>query len=100
MSSMHGAKPSRLTRSLAAISLGICALSTATADERDQAKRIHDRLAGVPPTEAVLDTMTTAIQNDAVNGPIAAAMTAMDSTLRPGRYVAVRMPSRDTDSQP
>jgi hypothetical protein len=29
----------------------------ALADARSQAKRIHDRLAGVPPTEAVLDSM-------------------------------------------
>lgn len=42
--------------------------------ERRQAKRIHDRLAGVPPTEAVLDLM----EQDIVNGnPVAAAMTAM-----------------------
>jgi hypothetical protein len=79
MSSMHGAKPSRFKRSLAAISLGICALSTVSADERDQAKRIHDRLAGVPPTETVLADMTLAIQSDPVNGPIAAAMTAMQN---------------------
>jgi hypothetical protein len=30
---------------------------TASANDRDQAKRIHDRIAGVPPSEAVLDQM-------------------------------------------
>jgi hypothetical protein len=29
----------------------------ASANDRDQAKRIHDRIAGVPPSEATLDTM-------------------------------------------
>jgi hypothetical protein len=29
----------------------------ASANDRDQAKRIYDRIAGVPPTEATLDTM-------------------------------------------
>jgi hypothetical protein len=76
MSSMHGALNSRLTRSLAAISLGICALSSANADERDQAKRIHDRIAGVPPTEAVLEDMRLDIVG---NNAIAAAMTAMQN---------------------
>ena len=83
MRSMHGAQPSRLTRSLAAISLSFCALSSAHADERDQAKRIHDRLAGVPPTETVLETMRMAIANDPVNGPMTAANTAM---LNPNFY--------------
>ena len=55
MSSMHGATPSRFARSLSAVFLSLCALGAANADERDQAKRIHDRLAGVPPTEAVLE---------------------------------------------
>ena len=77
MSSMHGALLTRFARSLSAIFLSLCALGIANADERDQAKRIHDRLAGVPPTEAVLDTMTTAIENDPVNGPMTAALTAM-----------------------
>jgi hypothetical protein len=34
-----------------------CIAATASANDRDQAKRIHDRIAGVPPTEAVLDQM-------------------------------------------
>ena len=31
---------------------------------------------------------------------VAAAMTAMDTTLRAGRYEALRMPRRDSDHQP
>ncbi|BFM09893.1 hypothetical protein R50072_00460 [Simiduia litorea] len=59
-----------------------CALSTALmvsvahAGPREEAKRIHDRIAGVPPTEAVLLDMATDIEN---NNPTAAAYTAMDN---------------------
>lgn len=35
--------------------------TTVAADERDQAKRMHDRLTGVPPTAAVLDQMEALI---------------------------------------
>ncbi len=38
-----------------------CAASAASASERDQAKRIHDRIAGVPPSEATLDQMEALI---------------------------------------
>jgi hypothetical protein len=34
-----------------------CVATAALADNRDKAKRIHDRIAGVPPSEAVLDQM-------------------------------------------
>jgi hypothetical protein len=48
----------------------------ALADSRDQAKRIHDRLAGVPPTASVLNEMAGHIgSGDAT----AAAMVAMDN---------------------
>ena len=39
--------------------------------ERRQAKRIHDRLTGVPPSEAVLDRMELELLG--AGGPIAAA---------------------------
>ena len=42
----------------------------------EQAKRIHDRLAGVPPSEAVLKQMAAALENE--DGE-AAAMIAMDN---------------------
>ena len=44
--------------------------------ERRQAKRIHDRLAGIPPSESVLDAMETAIVS---GNAIGAAMMAMDN---------------------
>lgn len=47
----------------------------ALAAPRDQAKRIHDRLAGVPPSEAVLDAMTAQV---AAGNVRAAALMAMD----------------------
>jgi len=50
--------------------------AVAHADARSQAKRMHDRLAGVPPTEAVLTSMASDI---AAGNPTAAAMTAMQN---------------------
>jgi hypothetical protein len=48
----------------------------AGAGEREQAKRIHDRIAGVPPSASVLDSMAAAIQSgDALD----AAYTAMEN---------------------
>ncbi len=41
--------------------LALSLVSVAQADERDQARRIHDRLTGVPPSEAMLDAMASAI---------------------------------------
>jgi hypothetical protein len=51
-------------------------MATAYAGPREQAKRIHDRLAGVPPTDAVLQSMQDQI---AGGDPVAAAYTAMDN---------------------
>lgn len=54
-----------------------CALTTgAFADARDQAKRMHDRLAGVPPSAAVLESMRSDIES---GNPVAAALTAMQN---------------------
>ncbi len=49
--------------------------------ERDQAKKIHDRLAGVPPSEAVLSAMEAAILSPSGSdpGPIEAAYIAMQN---------------------
>jgi len=53
----------------------ICAEAGATA--RDQARRLHDRIAGVPPSAAVLDTM----ESDILGGnALAAAQLAMDNS--------------------
>jgi len=57
------------------VSLGC--LSIANAAVNDQAKRIHERLTGVPPTAAVLATMVT--QLNAGNG-VAAAEIAMQNS--------------------
>jgi hypothetical protein len=46
------------------------------ADSRDQAKRIHDRIAGVPPDAATLDEMATAIDS---NNALGAALIATES---------------------
>lgn len=46
----------------------------ANADARDQAKRIHERLTGVPPDADTLDTMAAQV----VSSPVTAAYTAME----------------------
>jgi hypothetical protein len=52
----------------------LCAAGGANAGPREQAKRIHDRLAGVPPSAAVLDTMADKI---AAGSGVDAAFEAM-----------------------
>ncbi len=54
-------------------------VSVAQAGPREQAKRIHDRLAGVPPADAVLVSMETDVDPFQNNNPLAAAYTAMDN---------------------
>ncbi len=56
----------------------MCSLMSASAlaNSLDQARRIYDRLAGVPPTTAVLNTMASDISS---SNATAAAMLAMDS---------------------
>jgi hypothetical protein len=57
-----------------------CALLVSTvshADSRAQAKRIHDRLTGVPPTDAMLDAMEVAIDS-AADGAVQAAFYSID----------------------
>jgi hypothetical protein len=60
------------------IIIGMSCLSVVNAGVNDQAKRIHERLAGVPPTAAVLATMVT--QLNAGNG-VAAAQIAMQNSF-------------------
>ena len=62
-----------------AITLLLCLAIPAVAqsDARDQAKRIHDRLTGVPPSAAMLDAMTAAIVSGA-GGVATAAAYAID----------------------
>lgn len=51
----------------------------ADATSRKQAKRIHDRLVGTPPSEAVLNQMDAAIIANPSTGPIDAAYIAMNN---------------------
>ncbi len=62
---------------LTALAALCIASAVCTAGPREQAKRIHDRLAGTPPTAAVLDSMATKVAagdaigaaNDAMSNP-------------------------------
>ena len=68
----HGA----IWRLFVAIALMLAGVSVVLADDVEQAQRIHDRLAGVPPSSGVLTTMTGQI---AAGNEIGAANTAMDN---------------------
>mgnify|MGYP001821584228 CR=1 FL=1 len=85
-----------LPHGLAAAVISLSLTLPVAAGPREQAKRIHDRLTGVPPTAAVLDLMEDEIDSGA--GPVAAARIAMDLSLihiseptRPSK--SSRMPS-------
>jgi hypothetical protein len=54
---------------------GLSLTAGASADSRDQAKRLHDRIAGVPPDATTLDEMVSEISSD----PVAAALIATDA---------------------
>jgi len=56
--------------------LSVGLVTMASAGPREQAKRIHDRLAGVPPTEAVLSLMEDQVSG-ATGSPMDAALEAM-----------------------
>jgi hypothetical protein len=63
-----------------ATTLMLSSVSVALAGPREQAQRIHDRLAGVPASDAVLNQMEAAIQaNPTTTGPITAAAIAMQN---------------------
>ncbi len=69
------------------LALGCClflgGLTLAHAGPREQAKRIHDRLAGVPPSNAVLNSM----EADIIAGnAVDAALTAIDNADSSGFY--------------
>jgi hypothetical protein len=70
------------------VTLSVCAATTALAGpvQRAQAKRIHDRIAGVPPSAAVLDQMEALIVANASTGPVEAARIAMQA---PSFYTTV-----------
>jgi hypothetical protein len=66
----------RPAAALVAMCLALGAVTNADAGSREQAKRMHDRLAGVPPTESVLTSMAADIDG---NNPLAAAAKAMEN---------------------
>ena len=72
-------KAGRLIRLLACGLLSISLAATATAGPREQAKRIHDRLAGVPPTESDLQAMEAEVDTGQPGTAIDAAYRAMDN---------------------
>jgi len=59
----------RFTTMLLVGLLGIGLATAALAGPREQAKRVHDRLAGVPPSDAVLQQMEVAIDPNQVAQP-------------------------------
>lgn len=65
------------TRWFAAVAVAAISISSsAWAGPREQARRMHDRLAGVPPSEAVLTAMAQQISN---NDAVGAAYIAMQN---------------------
>ena len=71
--------PTSSARPLIALALALALghAGAAHATPREQAKRLHDRIAGVPPSASVLDTMTNLI---AANDAEAAAREAMKAS--------------------
>ncbi len=64
-------------RNLTCAALIVLGVSCAVAGPREQARRIHDRIAGVPPSHAVLDAMEADI---AAGNDLQAAFTAMENS--------------------
>ena len=82
--SLSANKPKRVGAPIIATCIAVACLvgaPSAFADSRDQAKRMHDRIAGVPPSETTLNDMQQAI--DVGGGPMEAALLA---TLQPEFY--------------
>ena len=73
--------------------LTVGAVSSAMADSREQARRMHDRLTGVPPTDAVLAEMESLIN---ANNPEDAARADARYTDRPEHAGHPRFPRGDT----
>ncbi len=55
---------SKIFKLAAGVGLSLLVAQGSQAGPREQAKRIHDRLAGVPPTAATLDAMEADINNN------------------------------------
>jgi hypothetical protein len=72
----RGLFKARLTRVSLLLTLGTVLSTSALADSRDQAKRLHDRIAGVPPSESTLTAMAAEID---ANRELDAALMATDA---------------------
>lgn len=66
----------RIMAGTALVTLSLLAAMPAHADSRSQAKRLHDRLAGVPPSPATLNTMASMISGGDALGAANLAMQA------------------------
>ncbi len=65
-------------RFLFTLAIGVVFIANGFAGPRDQAKRIHDRLTGVPASDAMLDAMEAAIGAGSAEGRVTAALYAID----------------------
>ena len=70
-----GTRRARVLLAVTALAVALLQPLAAEADARTQARRMHDRIAGVPPTAAVLDDMAADI---AAGRALDAAYTAME----------------------
>jgi hypothetical protein len=69
---------------------GLMQVAVAAPGDRDIAKRIHDRLAGIPPTEAVLDTMESCFSADTTACDVAVSgLTASSDPAIKAAYIAM-----------
>jgi hypothetical protein len=80
------ARPGNLFRIALTALLAVVLVAPAHAGVKEQAKRIHERLAGVPPSDSVLTQMENALQGSepscttlGVTGPSCAAYIAMEN---------------------
>ena len=69
------------------VALGFAAPTYAGPTERAQAQRIHERLAGVPPSAAVLTTMENAIVTGTATDPVCTANAVVGATC--AAYIAM-----------
>ena len=72
--------PQTFASSALAVILSAILVSPTFAGDREQAKRIHDRLVGTPPSDACL----TQLQNQVSTGPAGAKAAAMDAITNDG----------------
>ena len=78
----------RVTCGACVVALLAAQASPAVAGPYEQARRIYERLAGVPPSSQVLNMMESAIQGQGQAGLLAAAQIATDPTYAPSFYNA------------